>query len=130
MIVVDASSALRAALRSRGFADLVAHQPVGPPLLWSEGMSAIRQAVWRGEITNSVGSEALARFLAAPVERRAPRKLYDRAWQIAVQLGWAKTYDAEYVALAQVLRCPLLTRDQRLARRVQNMVEIISPSDL
>jgi predicted nucleic acid-binding protein len=103
MIVLDASSALRAALRSRGFADLVDHQPVGPPLLWSEALSAIRQAVWRGQITEPVGSEAVGRFLAAPIERRAPRKLYERAWQIAVQLGWAKTYDAEYVALAQVL---------------------------
>jgi predicted nucleic acid-binding protein len=129
MIVLDASSALRAALRSRGFADLVDHHPVGPPLLWSEALSAIRQAVWRGEITEPVGSEAVGRFLAAPIERRAPRKLYERAWQIAVQLGWAKTYDAEYVALAQVLRCPLLTRDRRFARLVKSLVEVISPAD-
>ena len=130
MIVVDASSALRAALRPRGLADLSALQPVGPPLLWSEALSAVRQAVWRGEFDEAVGSEALSRFLSAPIERRAPRKLYERAWRLAAQLGWAKTYDAEYVALAQVLGCPLLTRDRRLKRRVEGLVEVIAPADL
>lgn len=130
MIVIDASSALRAALRPRGLDDLSTLEPVGPPLLWSEGLSAIRQAVWRGDITEAVGLEALSRFLSAPIERRAPRQLYERAWRVAAELGWAKTYDAEYVALAQVVGCPLLTRDLRLKRRVETIVDVIGPADL
>lgn len=130
MIVLDASSALRVALRRRGFDELASLEPVGPPLLWSEAVSALRQATWRGDISAITGAEALTRFLAAPIRRRAPRKLYEEAWRIAAELGWAKTYDAEYVALAQTLRCPLLTRDRRLQRRVGHIVEIIAPSDL
>ena len=34
-------------------------------------------------------------------------------------LGWARTYDAEYVALAARNRCALLTTDARLARRAR-----------
>ncbi|MGI8829736.1 MAG: hypothetical protein ACR2I5_08225 [Candidatus Limnocylindria bacterium] len=48
----------------------------------------------------------------------------------AEQLGWAKTYDAEYVALAQLLGCRLLTRDDRLRRGAARVLECIGPSEL
>jgi predicted nucleic acid-binding protein len=40
-------------------------------------------------------------------------------------LGWAKSYDAEYVALAQFLKCPLLTIDARLARGAAHLIEFV-----
>ena len=46
------------------------------------------------------------------------------------QLGWAKTYDAEYVALAQILDVPLLTVDGRLARGVEHLIKVIGPAEL
>ncbi len=49
---------------------------------------------------------------------------------MARQLGWAKTYDAEYVALALMEECPLLTDDRRLQRRVSSLVEVIGPAHL
>ena len=48
-------------------------------------------------------------------ERRHAR-LGREAWAIADELGWTKTYDAEYLALARVLEAPLATLDRRLAR--------------
>ena len=36
----------------------------------------------------------------------------ERAWEIADQLGWAKTYDAEYLALAMILDCQIATLDR------------------
>ena len=68
--------------------------------------------------------------MAAPVARRAPRALYVEAWRVASQLGWAKTYDAEYVALARLLRCRLLTRDDRLRRGAGRLVRVIGPLEL
>ena len=65
---------------------------------------------------------------AAPIERREPAGLLERAWSIADALGWAKTYDAEYVALAQILDCPLLTRDGRLYRSASGIATIIGPA--
>ncbi len=52
------------------------------------------------------------------------------AIELARDLGWAKTYDAEYVALARLLKAPLVTIDGRLARAVGNLVQIIAPADL
>lgn len=87
---------------------------VAPPLMWSEARSALHRAVWRGLLPQAQGQAALGRLEGAPVERRAHRKLGTEAWRLADSLGWAKTYDAEYLALASLLGCGLVTLDQRL----------------
>jgi predicted nucleic acid-binding protein len=52
------------------------------------------------------------------------------AWDISEALGWAKTYDSEYVALAQILKCPVVTLDARLRRGAGRLVRIIGPADV
>ncbi len=116
--------------RPRGLGALVDLGPVAPPLMWSEGLSALRQARWRGEISGELATQTRAALLRAPIERRAPRELYEEAWDVAERLGWAKTYDAEYVALARMLGCRLLTRDARLKRRAGELVAVVGPDEL
>ena len=45
-----------------------------------------------------------------------------RAWEIADQLGWGSTYDAEYVALTQLQADALITLNAELARSVKGIV--------
>ena len=45
-----------------------------------------------------------------------------RAWEVADQLGWASTYDAEYVALTLLQADALVTLDAELARSVEGIV--------
>ena len=45
-----------------------------------------------------------------------------RAWDLAEQLGWAKTYAAEYLALTQLQADAFITLDAKLARRVKDVV--------
>ena len=52
------------------------------------------------------------------------------AWKIADRLGWAKTYDAEYVALADLLSCRLVTLDARLRRGAQRLGFVVGPDEL
>lgn len=87
---------------------------MAPPLAWSEAASVLHEAVWRRERTVEVGREALDRLVVLRVAPRSPRRLRSEAWRIADALGWAKTYDAEYLALASILRCDLATLDSGL----------------
>lgn len=130
MLVIDASVALSAALTRDGFDRIARYELVAPPLMWSEAVSTLREHAWRGDISVQQASASLAALIAAPIRKRAPRNLHREAWRIAEQLGWAKTYDAEYVALARLLDCRLLTRDDRLRRGAARVVESIGPTEL
>ena len=130
MLVIDASVAITAALDPAGFRPIADRHLVAPRLLWSEACSILREMSWRAEISPELGRLALDALLAAPIRRRDPPSLPARAWRVAETLGWAKTYDAEYVALAQALACPLLTRDARLQRGVQGLVPVLGPGEL
>lgn len=130
MLVVDASAAVQACLAAEGFALFGAEDLVAPALLWSEASSVIHELWWRREISERLASTAFSTLLRAPIARRESRRLRREAWRIADELGWAKTYDAEYVALAWLLGCSLFTIDDRLRRGAARIVTIIGPRDL
>jgi len=103
---------------------------VAPALMWSEARSGLHEAVWRGEVPAPAGRELLSRLERVPVEARAHPQLGEESWRIADELGWAKTYDAEYIALAKLLGCRLVTLDRRLRRGADRFGLVISPAEL
>jgi predicted nucleic acid-binding protein len=127
MLVVDASVVVNAALAEKGFDILPDEDLVAPPLLWSEVSSVLHEMQWRSSITPELARIAADRLDGARIRARRPRRLRLEAWSIADHLGWAKTYDAEYVALASLLGCRLLTIDARLHQRAGHLVDIVGP---
>jgi predicted nucleic acid-binding protein len=130
MIVVDASAVLDAASSEDGFSLIGESELVAPPLMWSEALSVLHETVWRAHTSPRLGILVRNRLLSAPIACRAPEGLYAESWRIAEHLGWAKTYDAEYIALARLLDCRLLTLDERLRRGAAHLVTIVGPAEL
>ena len=130
MLVVDASYAVGACGIPGGFSLLRRDQLVAPPLMWSEVRSALHEAAWRGEIADDDAAEAQRRLLEAPVASRNPKQLGNASITITDELGWAKTYDAEYLALARLLKCRVVTVDSRLKRGADRLGLVVLPSEL
>lgn len=115
-LVLDTGVALAASGSARARRQLARYRLASPPLLWSEVHSAVREAVWREEITSEKSRELLRAFADLGVHREQPATLYATALAIAEELGWAKTYDAEYLALARLRGGRVVTTDRRLLR--------------
>lgn len=119
MIVVDASAVLELVLDTeaarRVAGRLLAPSEVlhAPHLLDVEVTQAVRRYVRSGEIDPAKGRQAIADLLDLPVVRHPHTVLLVRAWELRRSIT---AYDAMYVALAEALGAPLLTRDARLAR--------------
>ena len=118
--VVDCSVVLH--LVSEGIEVPAEHELLAPTLLRSQTLSALHGAVHRGELEADVARERLKRINALPIRLLGDAVLRRRAWDLAEQLGWAETYDAEYVALTQLQADALVTLDAALARSVEGVV--------
>jgi predicted nucleic acid-binding protein len=128
-LVLDANVVLAACTRDDGFADFGTEALVAPPLMWSEFLSGLREGVWRGARTEDEAEVDLSVFRAAPVRMHTHPDLLDEAWKLARAFGWAKTYDAEYVALAALLDCTLITLDGRLRRGTDRLGFVLTPPE-
>lgn len=130
MLVVDAAVVITACLSEGGFKPMARQDLVAPHLMWSEAASVLHELRWRKEISGDLAAVAMERLAAGRISPRRPKGLIDEAWRMADRLGWAKTYDAEYVALASLLKCRLLTTDAKLQDAASNLIGVIGPLDL
>ena len=100
------------------------HELLAPTLLRSQTLSRLHEAVHAGELDPEVARERIARVSALPIRLLGDAVLRRRAWEVADQLGWAETYDAEYIALTHLQADAFVTLDRELARRVEGVVAL------
>ena len=122
--VVDSSAVLR--LASADTEVPAKHKLLAPTLLRSQTLSDLHEAVQRGEFAAEVARDHLARIGRMPIRLLGDAVLRRRAWELADQLGWAETFNAEYVALTQLQADAFITLDKELARSVKGIVETAS----
>ena len=118
MIVVDASALLEVLLRTSAAKPVedrlfAARQTLhAPHLLDVEVAQVVRRYAAHGDIDDAPGRAALADLADFPLRRYPHDFLLPRIWDLRHNLT---AYDAAYVALAEALDMPLVTRDRRLA---------------
>jgi predicted nucleic acid-binding protein len=100
------------------------HHMLAPALLPSQMLSLLYQAVQRGEMTKEDAERRLFYMQGMRIRLHQDYLLQNAAWQVADQLGWSDTFDAEYVALTQLEADALITFDRQLADAVKNLVTV------
>ena len=129
MIVVDASALLEVLLRTssaKAVEDrLFAPRQTlhAPHLLDVEVAQVIRRYAVNGDIDGERGRAALVDLMDFPLQRYPHDFLLLRIWELRNNLT---AYDAAYVALAEALEAPLLTRDRRLTAAAGHRARIES----
>lgn len=118
MIVVDASAALEVLLRTAAAAAVEARlfdageSLHAPHLIDVEVAQVLRRYASRGRLAPERCRAALVDLADLPLSRYPHDPLLPRIWDLRRNLT---AYDAAYVALAEALEAPLVTRDRRLA---------------
>jgi predicted nucleic acid-binding protein len=119
-LVVDCSVVLR--LVADDVKVSAKHKLLAPTLLRSQTLSALHEAVHAGKLSPEAARERLTRINRLPIRLLGDAVLRRRAWEIADELDWAETYQAEYVALTQLQGDAFVTLDKKLARAVKGLV--------
>jgi predicted nucleic acid-binding protein len=117
-VVCDASAVLAALLDSGSdgqwaTARLAEADLFAPNLLPSECANVIRRAELGGAVSADQAAQPHADLLDLAIDLWPYDVLAPRAWELRANLS---SYDAAYVALAEVLAIPLVTLDRRILR--------------
>jgi predicted nucleic acid-binding protein len=118
--VIDSDTGLHMASKS---VELSPEHELYAPTLWrSEVLSKAYEAVRRGDLTLDVARERLAYINGLKIRLLGDALLRRRAWEVAEHLELDTTYAAEYVALASLQKCTLVSMDRPWLKLVGKLV--------
>jgi indolepyruvate ferredoxin oxidoreductase alpha subunit len=109
-------------LAEEGYEVPAAHELLAPTLLRSQVLSTLHEAVHAGTLSEADALERLERVAAIKIRLLGDAVLRRNAWRFADELGWAETYDAEYLALTKLQADAFVTLDEELSRRAATVV--------
>jgi predicted nucleic acid-binding protein len=113
MIVLDASAALAGLTRAGAARNAMASERLhAPHLIDTELASALRRQLAAGRVDPGAAHRVLAVWQRVGLARHPTVSMLGRVWELRENVT---AYDAAYVALAELLGCPLLTADARIA---------------
>ena len=127
MIVVDASAVIEVLLNTPSGIQIAerffdpAETLHAPHLLDVEVAQVLRRYTRTGELDTARGLQALEDLVDFPLTRYPHDLFLLRIWELRHNVT---AYDAAYIALAEALGAPLLTRDAALASAPGNRARI------
>ncbi len=98
---------------------------VSPPLFDAEVTSAIRKYVYFKRLLPRQGEEAFRYYCELGVKIISPPGLSQLAWELAKKFNLPRTYDMQYLAVAELEDCELWTSDKNLVNSLKGKNERI-----
>ena len=103
---------------------------VAPTLLRSQILSQLFQSVARLDFDRAEANARLDHMRALKIRLLGDRVLQKLAWDIAEELAWDNTLQAEYVALTKLQADAFVTLDRSLAKSLKGVVPLASFKDI
>jgi predicted nucleic acid-binding protein len=127
VIVVDASVIIHILLDGQIKPEIMARLEnanglMAPHLIDLEVMNAIKKQTNLKKLTFEEAESTFYIFNAITIDRRPTYQLNNRIWELRNNLT---PYDSAFVALAEIAKLPLITRDGRLANAPNLKTEVI-----
>jgi predicted nucleic acid-binding protein len=114
VIVADASVVVDGLLRPGPARSALDDEQIqAPALIDAEVAQALRGHVLAGRLPAPEGWRLLEAYRWMAMTRHNIFAMLDRLWELRDNLT---AYDAAYVALAEIIDCPLVTADARISR--------------
>lgn len=103
---------------------LTAARLLAPDLALFEAANVLRRTTMADQLDQAQAAQAHADLLALPIELWPYEPLAPRAWELRANLS---TYDASYVALAELQDAPLVTLDRRITGAPGLRCRVLTP---
>lgn len=94
-----------------------------PHLIDYEFANALRGLCAGDKISEDLARDARADFADLPIQRYPGAVTAERTWELRHNFT---AYDAAYIALAELLDCPLLTGDTKLMGKHRARIEVVA----
>lgn len=103
---------------------------LAPTLLRSEVLARLYESVQRGKLSRKDAERRLDYLRGLRIRLLGDRVLQRVAWEIAEELGWRDTLQAEYLALTRLQADAFVTLDSRLAKAAARVVKVAPVDEL
>ena len=92
---------------------------IGPPLFRAEVTSVLREEVYFKRLTREEGEEAFRLYAIIPIRIVNNQAIYRKAWELAGEHNQHRTYDMQYLAVAELEDCAFWTLDKKLVHAMR-----------
>jgi predicted nucleic acid-binding protein len=93
---------------------------IGPPMFHAEVTSVLREEVFFKRLSGEEGEEAFRLYSLIQISIIDDPAIYRKAWELAKKYNLPRTYDMQYMAVAELEDCEFWTLDRKLVNTVSS----------